>query len=308
MPESVNYRTSLGALQGKETAEMKRLSETHAALEMNYRWLLSSSYVTTGFIVVMLFYYSKIGNDERRTREGYKADQKKQAFLDMEQLGDSLRIHPQVVKKAQEEFASYRDKKEAVQQYDGVVAACLALAFREIGRAGGNVLKAKPGLIVRKPTEVAATRTISDTAIAIHTDCPMKSWDLKKVKDWLLGVAGGEYAAEAEQLFHLVKEADCKATPSIEDKSRGQRYPSTSKVSFLGTTTVAGRKKKLMERTLTEVIKPTAGQHLLRLYLGRIRFASERDGEDDAKHPLKDAIRRRLDFDKQRVILSHLKS
>jgi hypothetical protein len=49
---------------------------------------------------------------------GYKADQKKKAFSEMEQLGDALKIHPQVVKRAQEEFANYRDKREAVQHYE----------------------------------------------------------------------------------------------------------------------------------------------------------------------------------------------
>lgn len=36
-------------------------------------------------------------------REGYKSDQKKRAFAEMEQLGDALKIHAQVVRRAQEE-------------------------------------------------------------------------------------------------------------------------------------------------------------------------------------------------------------
>jgi hypothetical protein len=50
-----------------------------------------------------MYVCSKIGNDDRRTRDGYKNDQKKKAFSDMEQLADALRIHPQVVRRAQEE-------------------------------------------------------------------------------------------------------------------------------------------------------------------------------------------------------------
>lgn len=37
-------------------------------------------------------------------REGYKSDQKKRAFAEMEQLGDALKIHAQVVRRAQEEW------------------------------------------------------------------------------------------------------------------------------------------------------------------------------------------------------------
>ena len=42
----------------------------------------------------------------------------------------SLVIHPAVVDLAKVEFSRFRDVREAIQQYDGVVASCLVLAFQ----------------------------------------------------------------------------------------------------------------------------------------------------------------------------------
>jgi hypothetical protein len=48
-------------------------------------------------------YYSNIGSDEHRTREGYKSRQKKEAFELLDHLADNLNIHASVVSKAKEE-------------------------------------------------------------------------------------------------------------------------------------------------------------------------------------------------------------
>ena len=45
-------------------------------------------------------------------------------------IDHSLAIHPSVVDLAKVEFSRFRDVREAVQQYDGVVASCLVLAFQ----------------------------------------------------------------------------------------------------------------------------------------------------------------------------------
>ena len=55
---------------------------------------------------------------------------KTQAFELMDHIADSLAIHPAVVDLAKVEFSRFRDVREAIQQYDGVVASCLALAFQ----------------------------------------------------------------------------------------------------------------------------------------------------------------------------------
>ena len=75
---------------------------------------------------------STIGQDDRHTRIGYKNRQKTQAFELMDHIADSLAIHPAVVDLAKVEFSRFRDVREAIQQYDGVVASCLVLAFQGI--------------------------------------------------------------------------------------------------------------------------------------------------------------------------------
>ena len=58
----------------------------------------------------------------------------------MDHIADSLAIHPAVVDLAKVEFSRFRDVREAIQQYDGVVASCLALAFQELsGRSDLDV-------------------------------------------------------------------------------------------------------------------------------------------------------------------------
>jgi hypothetical protein len=75
---------------------------------------------------------STIGSDVRTTRLGYKNQQKIKAFELMAHLAENLAIHPSVIVKAKEEFSRYRDLRESLQQFEGVVAACIILAFQEI--------------------------------------------------------------------------------------------------------------------------------------------------------------------------------
>lgn len=88
---------------------------------------------------------SQFGNKDRRTRTGYKDQQKKDAFRNMTHTGDALNLHEAVVQRAKELFAGFRDDRELVQQLKGVVAACLCLAFQELSEAGEQILKAEQG-------------------------------------------------------------------------------------------------------------------------------------------------------------------
>ena len=72
---------------------------------------------------------SQFGKTERRTRIGYKDRQKKDAFLQMTHTGDALNLHEAVVQRAKELFAGFRDDRELIQQFKGVLAACLCEAF-----------------------------------------------------------------------------------------------------------------------------------------------------------------------------------
>src|SRR5690606_31320961 len=75
-----------------------------------------------------------INSDERRTREGYKSNHKREAFNLMEHLAACLYIPTACVEQAKLIFAVYRDVREAVQDFKAVVGACLALAYKELAK------------------------------------------------------------------------------------------------------------------------------------------------------------------------------
>lgn len=88
---------------------------------------------------------SQFGKDEKKTRIGYKDKQKKDAFHQMVHAGDALGLHEAVVQRAKELFAGFRDDREMVQQFKGVLAACLSEAFDELSRDGKQILKKRAG-------------------------------------------------------------------------------------------------------------------------------------------------------------------
>lgn len=101
---------------------------------------------------------SQFGNKDRRTRTGYKDRQKKEAFVQMAHTGDALNLHEAVVQRAKELFAGFRDDRELVQQFKGVIAACLCEAFEQLSAAGKQILKAEQGA---EPEPVASGETKS---------------------------------------------------------------------------------------------------------------------------------------------------
>jgi hypothetical protein len=86
---------------------------------------------------------SQFGKGDRRTRIGYKDKQKKDAFMQMAHVGDALSLHEAVVQRAKELFAGFRDDRELVQQFKGVIAACLCEAFDQLSSDGRQILKQK---------------------------------------------------------------------------------------------------------------------------------------------------------------------
>jgi hypothetical protein len=86
---------------------------------------------------------SQFGKGDRRTRTGYKDKQKKDAFHQMAHCGDALNLHEAVVQRAKEIFAGFRDDRELVQQFKGVIAACLCESFDQLSSAGRQILKQK---------------------------------------------------------------------------------------------------------------------------------------------------------------------
>jgi len=96
---------------------------------------------------------SQMGKDEKRTRDGYKNQQKKEAFMKMKHIGDALGLHEAVVRRAKELFAGFRDDRELVQQFKGVVAACLIEAFDQLSNDGRQILKIRTGETEEDPED-----------------------------------------------------------------------------------------------------------------------------------------------------------
>jgi len=88
---------------------------------------------------------SQFGKSEKKTRIGYKDRQKKDAFVQMTHVGDALGLHEAVVQRAKELFAGFRDDRELVQQFKGVLASCLCEAFDQLSRDGRRILKMRTG-------------------------------------------------------------------------------------------------------------------------------------------------------------------
>ena len=102
---------------------------------------------------------SNLGTDERKTRTGYKDQMKKKAFDLIAHAASNLNLHDSVVGRAQELFANYRDEREFVQKFDGVVAACVIQAAEESARdAVGAVDDEAP--VLPKPTVVSRTQQL----------------------------------------------------------------------------------------------------------------------------------------------------
>ncbi len=63
----------------------------------------------------------------------------------MSHVADALSLHQAVLQRAKELFAGFRDDRELVQQFKGVLAACLCEAFDQLSKDGKQILKVKAG-------------------------------------------------------------------------------------------------------------------------------------------------------------------
>lgn len=84
---------------------------------------------------------SQMGKEEKKTRIAYKDKQKKDAFVQMNHVGDALSLHSAVLQRAKELFSGFRDDRELLQQFKGVIAACLCEAFDQLSNEGKHILK-----------------------------------------------------------------------------------------------------------------------------------------------------------------------
>lgn len=163
MPDAWNMSTSMctKSASGAQDKNFRKLAYTQDHVEKNL---------------------SNIGNDDRRTREGYKTQHKREAWGIMENLTEVLSLHQQVFQKAKEEFAYYRDCKEQINQFNGIVAACLVLAYEEISEKF-DPDKEKKQYKYAIPT-AATVIDANDDAIMINYMKPMDTWDIDEIKSW----------------------------------------------------------------------------------------------------------------------------
>lgn len=152
---------------------------------------------------------SQFGKGDRRTRTGYKDKQKRDAFIQMTHCGDALNLHEAVVQRAKELFAGFRDDRELVQQFKGVIAACLCEAFDQLSKDGMHILKqkieapqesfanpranrrnelhhanlaGKGGLLL----DLSAVKQEREETISSLAKKPAATWDLDDCRSWFM--------------------------------------------------------------------------------------------------------------------------
>ena len=157
---------------------------------------------------------SQFGKEEKKTRVGYKDRQKKDAFIQMTHIGDALSLHQAVLQRAKELFAGFRDDRELVQQFKGVVAGCLCESFDQLSRDGRKILSIRAGEEgTKEDIEVEDKKKLNTRAIRrmeLHSSSssgkggrasiaeatavvlcaseekPLTSWDLANSRSWLI--------------------------------------------------------------------------------------------------------------------------
>lgn len=63
--------------------------------------------------------------------------------MQMAHVGDALHLHEAVIQRSKELFAGFRDDRELVQQFKGVIAACMCVAFEQLSKDGLQIMKAR---------------------------------------------------------------------------------------------------------------------------------------------------------------------
>lgn len=121
----------------------------------------------------------------------------------MKHVVDALSLHNAVIERAKELFAGFRDDRELVQQFKGVLAACLCQAFDQLSKDGRQILKQKAGEdecdtnednedlsenVKRESLHGAtlARKTMVDSPMSATEAKSASLWDLDDTRSWLL--------------------------------------------------------------------------------------------------------------------------
>lgn len=270
---------------------------------------------------------------------GYKTKHKKRAFELIDHMAANFGIHHQVIMRARQEFSRYRDVRETIQQFEGVVAACIVIAFREImSSAGIEGVQAKKVAYKSQEEPLSAFKThVLDDEAGLGPDSTIGRWTTEEMKRWLECMLGGSASPDTDAFIRFIcAHVDKKLTEQNDDSSRKRKYPEMKKLIGFGTTTIESR-KNILERTLrpptgaksaattaraAQQTEKRAGQLLLNLdiatlhdeYLqskstsgnGSAENADEEKSKDvDLVRTLRSAIHRRVQFEAARTVSRH---
>lgn len=182
-PDSVNMRTTfITSAQGKPGKDSKatKLSQISKIAEMDL---------------------SNIGHEGRAsTRTGYKTQQKLEAFNFMSDMSIKLGIHEAVIEAAKEEFAKFREVKERVEKFKGILCACILLAYEELAheydsKVSYDTVRSRDGLSNSTKSYVAV-RKDDDVACVTVEGKKVAEWSLDDVKEWMNAVAAKDDASK----------------------------------------------------------------------------------------------------------------
>ena len=282
LPESENLRTSMFVGISRDKG-WKKLFRANQNLEMNL---------------------STIGNDDRRTRTGYRTQQKKQAFEMMANAMNKLGINRMVLDDAKALFARYRDVKEHVHDFNGVVGACIAIAYSE------NVLNGFDTDIVEKrlmPSAIESNSSTSealksnkyieniekhgDVALATLVDIPMNHWSVNQVELWCKTITqtyinnnksdnniknndddGSKIMQQLEKCLKLLKEEAPKELAAIVTANDTTQNRPSFLMRSKGERASKSKRKKGLEAQLTKkddpMSCPVVGGRLFRRHIG----------------------------------------
>lgn len=312
-PDSVNMRTTfITSAQGKPGKDSRatKLAQISKIAEMDL---------------------SNIGHEGRAsTRTGYKTQQKLEAFNFMSDISIKLGIHEAVIEAAKQEFAKFREVKERVEKFKGILCACILLAYEDLAheydsKVSYDSVRSRDGLtnttksyIVKRKEEDIACTSVEGKKVG--------DWTIDDVRVWMTAVAekdrnskglgtvklSKEIAKQVVQFVELEMEQESarqKSNEMLAARSAGMsaKVASIPDLPFFGTTTSAKRSNNRSlngAKQTSASRKPlTPGQRFIRLK-GRVPDMLRKNGKECGDKEMAictgvfdAAIERRLKFD-----------
>jgi len=253
MPDAYNMRTHISTKSNTgigQDSNFRKLAYTQETVEKNL---------------------SNIGTDDRRTREGYKTQMKIDAWSIMQNLTEVLSLHQQVLQRAKEEFANYRDCKEQLNQFNGIVAACIVLAYEELSEKF-DLEKEKKSYKYSIPTASSIIEP-NDHSIMINHLKHMDNWNYEEIKLWIDNVMKqnelldnefqdtdpADYSNGDKEIVINNLLAYIKLTYDTQIKAQNEQKIKTNNGSNQGSEKIVGRglNKNLMNKT--DIVVPGFG-------------------------------------------------